>query len=46
MNRGDKLIYERRLPFTRMLVEYKMPTMCKSLGTRQGTRQIWFLDMK
>ena len=33
MNGGDKLIYDKRSwPFTRMLLEHKMPTMYKSLG--------------
>ena len=35
MSGGDKLIYNRRSqPFTRMLLEHKMPTMCKPLGDR------------
>lgn len=35
MSGGDKLIYDMRSqPFTRMLLEHKMPTMCKSLGDR------------
>lgn len=35
MNGGDKLIYDKRSrPFTRMVLEHKMPTMCKPLGGR------------
>lgn len=44
-HKGDKLIYERSQSFTRMLLEHKLSTICKSLGIRYWGKTVNKADM-